>query len=45
MDNEANEGLNQNLPSVNDPKLWQVKVKRNFEKIACMALLTKCIDY
>lgn len=33
------------LPSVNDAKLWQVKVKKNFEKIACMALLNKCIDF
>jgi len=36
---------NKNLPSVNDAKLWQVKVKRNFERTACMALLNKCIDF
>lgn len=33
------------LPSVEDPKLWQVRVKRNHERIAVMSLLNKCIDY
>lgn len=33
------------LPSIDDPKLWQVKVKRNSEKIAVMALLNKSIDF
>lgn len=33
------------LPSVDDPMLWQVRVKRNHERIACMALLNKCIDF
>ena len=33
------------LPSIDDPKLWQVRVKRNFEKIAVMALLNKSIDF
>jgi len=33
------------LPSVSDPKLWQVRVKRNHERIACMALLNKCADF
>lgn len=34
------------LPSPNkDPKLWQVRVKKNFEKMAVMALLNKSIDY
>ena len=33
------------LPGIDDPKLWQVRVKRNFEKIAVMALLNKCIDF
>ena len=33
------------LPSVYDPKLWQVRVKRNFERMACMALLNKCADF
>lgn len=35
----------QNLPSTSDPKLWQVKVKRGFERTAAMALLNKSIDY
>lgn len=34
-----------NLPSTRDPKLWQVRVKKNFEKIAVMALLNKSIDF
>lgn len=33
------------LPSTRDPKLWQVRVKKNFEKIAVMALLNKSIDF
>jgi len=33
------------LPSVDDPKLWQVRVKRKFERMACMALLNKCADF
>lgn len=34
------------LPSPNkDPKLWQVRVKKNFEKMAVMALLNKSIDF
>ena len=33
------------LPSVDDPMLWQVRVKRNHERIAVMALLNKCIDF
>ena len=32
-------------PSVNDPKLWQVRVKRNHERIAVMALINKAIDF
>ena len=34
-----------NLPSAKDPKLWQVRVKKNFEKIAVMALLNKSMDF
>ena len=33
------------LPSAKDPKLWQVRVKKNFEKIAVMALLNKAMDF
>jgi hypothetical protein len=33
------------LPSVNDPKLWRVRVKKGFERIAAMALMNKMIDY
>ena len=33
------------LQSVNDPKLWQVRVKKNCERIAVMALLNKSIDF
>ena len=34
-----------NLPSVDDPKLWQVRVKKNFERIAVTALINKSIDF
>lgn len=34
-----------NLPGTNDPGLWQVRVKKNHERIAVMALLNKSIDY
>jgi len=33
------------LPSVNDPKLWQVRVKRGFERVAAMSLMNKMIDF
>jgi transcription elongation factor SPT5 len=33
------------LPSVNDPRLWQVRVKRGCEKQATMCLMNKSIDY
>ena len=33
------------LPSTRDPKLWQVRVKKNFEKMAVIALLNKSIDF
>ena len=33
------------LPCTNDPRLFQVRVKRGFEKMAVMALLNKSIDY
>ena len=33
------------LPSTRDPKLWQVRVKKNFEKTAVIALLNKSIDF
>lgn len=35
----------QYLPSINDPKLWQVRVKKGSERTAAMALMNKCIDY
>lgn len=38
----AQQGL---LPSVDDPKIWQVRVKRNHERIAVVALLNKSIDF
>lgn len=38
-------GPQANLPSVDDPKLWQVKVKKKFERTACNALLRKSIDF
>lgn len=38
-------GHQANLPSVDDPKLWQVRVKKKFERIACTALLKKSIDF
>jgi hypothetical protein len=34
-----------NLPSVYDPKLWRVRVKKGFERIAAMALMNKQIDF
>lgn len=33
------------LPSVKDPRLWQVRVKKGQEKLACMSLMNKSIDY
>jgi len=33
------------LPSVSDPKLWQVRVKKGSERIAAMALMNKMIDF
>ena len=33
------------LPSVEDPRLFQVRCKKNFERIACMSLLNKSIDF
>lgn len=33
------------LPSVNDPKLWQVRVKKGFERVAAMSLMNKMIDF
>ena len=33
------------LPSVNDPKLWQVRVKRGQERVAAMALMNKTLHY
>ena len=29
------------LPSVDDPKLWRVRVKKGFERIAAMSLMAK----
>jgi hypothetical protein len=33
------------LPSVTDPKLWRVRVRKGWERIAAMALMNKQIDY
>lgn len=33
------------MPSVSDPKLWQVRVKKGMERIAAMALMNKVIDF
>jgi hypothetical protein len=33
------------LPSTDDPRLWQVRVKKNHERIAVIALLNKSIAY
>lgn len=33
------------LPSVKDPSLWQVRVKRGSEKMAVLALMNKAIDF
>lgn len=35
----------ENLPSISDPKLWQVRVRKGMERIAAMALMNKMIDY
>lgn len=53
MDKEIDEGLDYGeevvqsakLPSINDPKLWQVRVKKGYERIAAMALMNKMIDF
>lgn len=33
------------MPTIGDPKLFQVRVRKNQEKIAVLALLKKCSDY
>lgn len=33
------------LPSTEDPRIWQVRVKKNHERIAVIALLNKSMDY
>lgn len=33
------------LPSVKDPRLWQVRVKKGGEKMATMSLMNKSIDF
>ena len=33
------------LPSVNDPRLWMVRVKKNCERQAAMCLMNKAIDF
>lgn len=33
------------LPSIHDPKLWQVRVKKGQEKLAAMSLMNKQIAY
>ena len=33
------------LPSVNDPRIWQVRVKRGQERMATLSLMNKCIDH
>ena len=33
------------LPSIRDPKLWQVRVKKGSERLAAMALMNKIIDF
>lgn len=33
------------LPGINDPKMWQVRVKKNFERTAVIALLNKSMYY
>jgi len=42
---EEDADLNERLPSVNDPKLWQVRVKKGMEKHATLALLNKASDF
>jgi len=44
-DEDEDEGKRKNLPGNDDPKLWQVRVKRNFERVAVIALLNKSIDF
>jgi len=31
-------------PSISDPRLWQVRVKRGMERSVCMSLINKSID-
>ena len=33
------------MPSVNDPKIWQVRFKKGYEKFAAMSFMNKMIDY
>jgi hypothetical protein len=38
-------GGERKLPSVKDPKLWQVRVKKGQERTATMALMNKMIHF
>jgi hypothetical protein len=47
-DYELQEGLlerQEALPSVTDPRMWQVRVKRGSERLAVMSLMNKSIDF
>ena len=45
IDQEFSDEEARKLPSVSDPKLWRVRVKKGWERIAAMALMNKQIDY
>jgi transcription elongation factor SPT5 len=42
LDEEELENLQ---PSIKDPRLWQIRVKRGLEKQVCMSLINKSIDF
>lgn len=42
LDEEELENLQ---PSIKDPLIWQVRVKRGLEKQVCMSLINKSIDF
>ena len=44
-DSTLNEAQRELLPSVSDPKLWQVKVKKGKEKLATTSLINKAMVY
>ena len=45
VSDDGEEKVDTLLPGSEDPGIWQVRVKKNHERIAVMALLNKSIDF